>query len=781
MTKKNKLKVILVAALIILINAIVILSTERIVFGIKAYNHKLLFKEHTRDLEQTFVFGDNINFAKSLGIGNNIIIDTVKGNRAVDNESVLKILNAVRDKLNASIVYVMNLNGKVVASTNYEKNKSITGFNYSFRPYFQQALSEEQFTYAALGVTTNKRGIYYSAPVYDRFSKKLKVVGVIVIKQALKKVDNLLKQFPGVSFLVTPHNVIFSSSDPSYLFSRAVTDVLGEDEDKFQFNEEIKKLPFKLNSKYTKIDSNKYYLYRESINLNDYLGKWKFYQLVNYSSWFSSSKLFSVLAITNIALVAIIFIVIYNRKRVSRLAFYREKRILVNNRRLSEAISERNKDIGEFLDNIELGILQIDKKLKIVGEYSNYCLKIFQKQSLEGREILELLALNEDDKSNCESVFIQMFDDTIPEDILLERLPKLFNLGRRYFSLKIRVIRNENESVKTILFNIADITKSHDLFLTNIKNERLIEVLKQKTSFYTFLIDMKELIASSRHFVINHCRSEVLYCLSSMKEYAEMYSLDPIDDTIKSIILKSDINLNDITEVEYSIRNFLDSNMNILSIDFDKLDDYLIRFNKKSLNELKNINKDENSVEKWIYNIDNNFESSYLIPLKYYAKKLSLKLKKKVNLKYEGDFFLDKLYAPVFRNLVHLVKNSMLYGIKNSGVINIMVAQTDKEVILTFSDDGAGIDMDVLCEKLMDKNVITSEEFNSLDDNKRLHLIFKNKITTSKNLSELIISGTGTECFSMSVYDIGGNIEYINIKDKGLTIIARMPIKKANI
>ena len=112
------------------------------------------------------------------------VIKTATGELSPDNPYTIPALLTSKQQLNASIIYLMNSEGDTVACTPYGVNgsKTLIGKNYKFRPYFQKAIKGQSDIYLALGVTTNKRGVYYSAPVYDQ--SKENVVGVLVIKKA---------------------------------------------------------------------------------------------------------------------------------------------------------------------------------------------------------------------------------------------------------------------------------------------------------------------------------------------------------------------------------------------------------------------------------------------------------------------------------------------------------------------------------------------------------------------------------------------------------------------
>ena len=100
------------------------------------------------------------------------------------------ILDSFRDDLNVSVCYLIDPSGKTIASTNRDTATSFVGKNYGFRPYFKEAMQGRPSVYMALGITSKKRGIYFSHPVYGE--EKDKPLGVVVIKASLETIE---KQF----------------------------------------------------------------------------------------------------------------------------------------------------------------------------------------------------------------------------------------------------------------------------------------------------------------------------------------------------------------------------------------------------------------------------------------------------------------------------------------------------------------------------------------------------------------------------------------------------------
>lgn len=209
------------------------------------------------------------------------VIKTATGELPPDNPYIIPALLTTKQQLNASIIYLMNGDGDTVACSPYGLNdsKTLTGNNYKFRPYFQKAIKGESDIYLALGVTTNKRGIYYSAPVYDK--SKENVVGALVIKKGLKDIKHLLfNQKNGIFMLVSEDGVVFASNKPSWLF-RTVLPItkqrLVEIRETKQFaSKQLPPISTLLNSDNVSLDNIDY----EVIKNHSHIKNWYIYSLL---------------------------------------------------------------------------------------------------------------------------------------------------------------------------------------------------------------------------------------------------------------------------------------------------------------------------------------------------------------------------------------------------------------------------------------------------------------------------------------------------------------------
>jgi PAS domain S-box-containing protein len=126
-------------------------------------------------------------------------------------------LDHFKKTLASDVCYLMDPDGKTIASTNRDAPDSFVGQNFAFRPYFKEAISGKPSTYLALGTTSAKRGAYYSHPVFaeNGFSP----AGIVVIKASIELIESQLgTELDEIVMVNDPNGVIFISNRKEWLY-----------------------------------------------------------------------------------------------------------------------------------------------------------------------------------------------------------------------------------------------------------------------------------------------------------------------------------------------------------------------------------------------------------------------------------------------------------------------------------------------------------------------------------------------------------------------------------
>ena len=133
-------------------------------------------------------------------------------------------LGDVRDYLSstvvaadAAVIYVIDTNGKTVASSNWRKAESFEGRNYGFRPYFKDAIEGREGRFFAVGVTTNRSGYFISRPVYaDEGAGR--VLGVVVVKVELADLQASWREAGAPILVANEDGIIVAASQDRWLY-----------------------------------------------------------------------------------------------------------------------------------------------------------------------------------------------------------------------------------------------------------------------------------------------------------------------------------------------------------------------------------------------------------------------------------------------------------------------------------------------------------------------------------------------------------------------------------
>jgi two-component system chemotaxis sensor kinase CheA len=162
---------------------------------------------------------------------------------------------------------------------------------------------------------------------------------------------------------------------------------------------------------------------------------------------------------------------------------------------------------------------------------------------------------------------------------------------------------------------------------------------------------------------------------------------------------------------------------------------------------------------------------------------------KSVQLQIEGsDVELDREMIEMMRDpLVHIIRNSIDHGIESAaerrvlgkrevGRLIVSARQSGNQIILEVADDGRGIDTDRLVQKLTASGQSRGRDLSMLSDRAKLDLIFEPGLSTKDEVTAISGRGVGMDVVRANIEQIGGRIDLINAKDRGLRILINVPL-----
>jgi two-component system, chemotaxis family, sensor kinase CheA len=176
------------------------------------------------------------------------------------------------------------------------------------------------------------------------------------------------------------------------------------------------------------------------------------------------------------------------------------------------------------------------------------------------------------------------------------------------------------------------------------------------------------------------------------------------------------------------------------------------------------------------------------------VRDLSAKLGRQIELSIVGkDVELDKTIIEAINDpLTHLVRNSIDHGVETpddrikkgknpQGFIVLKAFHEAGQVVIEISDDGKGIDGNMLSDLAVEKGLISTEKARNMSDKERINLILMPGFSTAEKVTDVSGRGVGMDVVKTNLDKLGGSIEIESEVDKGSTISIKLPLTLAII
>lgn len=174
------------------------------------------------------------------------------------------------------------------------------------------------------------------------------------------------------------------------------------------------------------------------------------------------------------------------------------------------------------------------------------------------------------------------------------------------------------------------------------------------------------------------------------------------------------------------------------------------------------------------------------------ARDLARQLGKEVELVITGEETeLDKTMIEDLNDpLVHLVRNAVDHGVespeeriaigkKPQSLIELTAEQVGDHIVIEITDDGKGMNPEVLRRKAIAKGLIDAETANSLDEKQCLQLIFLPGFSTKDQISSVSGRGVGMDVVRTNIQKLNGRIDINSVQGEGTRISISLPLTLA--
>ncbi|WPC05484.1 ATP-binding protein [Pseudomonas benzenivorans] len=125
-----------------------------------------------------------------------------------------RLLGGLQQQTGADVIYLMAPDGQTLAASNWDRHDSFVERNFSYRPYFREAMEGRHGRFFGLGTTSRKRGYFFAAPVREG----RRILGVLVVKVDLDHTETLWGDRPEQLLVTDSYGVVILTSQADWRF-----------------------------------------------------------------------------------------------------------------------------------------------------------------------------------------------------------------------------------------------------------------------------------------------------------------------------------------------------------------------------------------------------------------------------------------------------------------------------------------------------------------------------------------------------------------------------------
>ncbi len=179
--------------------------------------------------------------------------------------------------------------------------------------------------------------------------------------------------------------------------------------------------------------------------------------------------------------------------------------------------------------------------------------------------------------------------------------------------------------------------------------------------------------------------------------------------------------------------------------------------------------------------------------MKRLARDVARRVEKSVELTIDGgDTEMDKtVIEKIADPLVHIIRNAIDHGLESpeeraaagkseTGTVALTAGHQGKEIVITVSDDGRGLNRDALLNKAVERGLI-SDAGTERPDREVYELIFEPGFSTRSSVTDVSGRGVGMDVVRSNIESVRGRIKIDSMAGGGSTFSMFIPITLAII
>ena len=176
------------------------------------------------------------------------------------------------------------------------------------------------------------------------------------------------------------------------------------------------------------------------------------------------------------------------------------------------------------------------------------------------------------------------------------------------------------------------------------------------------------------------------------------------------------------------------------------------------------------------------------------VRDVTKELNKEINLTIEGeDTELDRTVIDEIGDpIMHLLRNSLDHGIEmpdvreakgkpRVGEVGLIARHEGNNVVIMVTDDGKGIDANVIRRKAVEKGLFSQDEVDSMEDADAVRIIFLPGFSTAEKISDISGRGVGMDVVKSKIESLSGQVDVETHVNEGSIFKIKLPLTLAII
>jgi ABC-type transport system substrate-binding protein/two-component sensor histidine kinase len=457
----------------------------------------------------------------------------------------------------------------------------------------------------------------------------------------------------------------------------------------------------------------------------------------------------------------------------------------------------RNGAIRAILDNVPYGLFRCGQDGSVLPGYSAACHEILpgaRARSVEGISFVDLLGASKGDAEHLLMVYDQLWMDVLPEEVGIDQFPRRIDVAGKALGLAPAPLRDESGAITAVLFSVFDESDRVAAERNQDHLRGIVNVLKHRDPFSSFV---NEVVGTSQGLIESYVAGDAEWQTASRrfvhtcKGVFGQFGLFAIAKHLHGLEDAERFDVNTLEDVRRSLREMLAEHRDLWRLTFDDCaPEFAVRtasFDslEEAIAAAPTLEAAREVVRSWTDQHQRKSVGELVGPMASSCERQAERQGKQVRFVLGGGAVtLPAREWPLVGALTHAVRNAVDHGIETTeergeksacGEVRLDFEEHELTISCRISDDGRGVDTQILVAKAKRQGLLTEEQAAALTPDSALALVFAEGLSSAGAVTETAGRGVGMSAVKSAVEDLGGTLDIASKPGRGTVIELRWP------